>query len=98
MRNQDIDLARLSEEGEDPRPMRLRYGVTANEASHHEPLDVSINREDVELTVDDDGTWDDVEPKDLGVVRTRCSQMPDDLDEQQVAPAAEHDAMHIVGA
>ena len=98
MRDQEIDLACLAEEGEDLRPMRLRYGVTADEASHHEPLDVSLNQEEVELTVDDDGTWDDVEPEEGGVVRTHLSQLPDDLDEEQVAPAAEHDAMHIVGA
>lgn len=97
MRDQEIELACLAEEGEDLLPMRLRYGVTADEASHHEPLDVSLNQEERELTVDDEGTWDEVEPEDPGVLRTHSSQLPDDLDEAQVAPAAELDAMHVVG-
>ena len=96
MRDQETDLACLVEEEEDLRPMRLRYGVTAAEASQHEPLDVSLNQEEVDLTVDDDGTWDDAEPEDRGVVATRVSGLPDDLDEEQVAPAAEHDAMHVI--
>ena len=98
MRDQEIDLACLVEEGEDLRPMRLRYGVTAAEASQHEPLDVGLNQEEVDLTVDDDGTWDDVEPQNRVVVATHSSGLPDDLDEEQVAPAAEHDAMHVMDA
>ena len=35
-----------------------------------------------------------MEPGDRGVVATWVSGLPDDLDEDQVAPAAEHDAMH----
>jgi hypothetical protein len=98
MRDQEVDLACLAEEGEDLRPMRLRYGVTADEAAHHEPLEVSLNQEEAELTVDDDGTWDEVEPEGRGVERTHSAHVPDDLDEQQVAPAAEHEAVHIENA
>ena len=97
MSDQEVDLACLAEEGEDLRPMRLRYGVTAEEVAHHEPLDVSLNQEEAELTVDD-GTWDEVEPDDRGVERTRSAHVPDDLDEQQVAPAAEQAAVHIENA
>lgn len=96
MRDQEIDLACLVEEGEDLRPMRLRYGITAAEASRHESLDVSLNQEEVDLSVGDDRIWDDAEPEDRGVVTTHPSGLPDDLDEQQVAPAAEHDAMHVM--
>lgn len=96
MRDQEIDLACLVQEGEELRPMRLRYGVTADESSHHEPLDVGLGQEEVELTVDDDGVWDDMEPEDVGVVSTRPSGLPDVFDEAQVARAAERDAMHVV--
>lgn len=95
MRDQEIDLACLVEE-ENVRPMRLRYGVTAAEASHHEPLEVSLNQEEVDLSVDADRTWEDAEPENWGVATTHSSGLPDDLDEQQVAPAAEHDAMHVM--
>lgn len=98
MRDQEVDLACLAEEGEDLAPMRLRYGVTADEASRHEPLEVGLNQEELEPTVDDDRTWEDVDPPDRGVMSTHGSDAPDDLGEQQVAPAAEHDAMHIVDA
>ena len=47
MRDQEIDPACLVEEGEDLGPRRLRYGVTAAEASQHEPLDGSLNQEEV---------------------------------------------------
>lgn len=97
MRDQEIDLACLAEEGEDLPPLRLRYGVTAEEAAHREPLDVALSQEEAELVVDDDGTWDDVEPDLPGVERTHVSQSPDDLDEEQVATAAEQDAVHVVG-
>ena len=98
MRDQEIDLACLTEEGEDLQPMRLRYGVTTDEASHHEPLEMSLNQEEAELSAAEDGAWDDVEPEDRGVVRTRSSQLPDDVDEERVSPAAESDAMHVIDA
>ena len=98
MRDQEIDLACLVEEEEELRPMGVRYGVTAAEASRHEPLDVGLDQEEVDQTVDDDGTWDDGEPEDRRVATTRSSGLPDDLDEEQVAPAAEHDAMHVMDA
>lgn len=60
MRDQEIELACHAEEGEGLRPMRLRYGITADEASRREPLDVSLNQEEVEQTVEEDGAWDDV--------------------------------------
>lgn len=97
MRDQDIDLACLAEEDEDLHPMRQRYGVTAAEATHHEPLELTLSQEEAELAVPDDGTWDDVEPEVPGVVRTHLSRPPDDLDEEQVATAAEQDAIHSLG-
>lgn len=97
MGDQEIDLACLAEEGDELRPMGLRYGVTAAEAARHEPLDLILSQEEAELAVDDDGTWDDVEPEVPGVVRTHSSGSPDDIDEEQVATAAEQDAIHITG-
>lgn len=97
MRDQDTDLACMAEEGEELRPMRLRYGVTVAEATHHEPLDVSLNQEVPEQFVDDDGTWDDMEPELAAVVRNHPSGAPEYLDEEQVAPAAEQSAMNILG-
>ena len=47
MRDQETDLASFVEEGEDLRPRRLRNSVTAAEASQHEPLDGSLNQEEV---------------------------------------------------
>ena len=44
----------------------------------------------------EEGTWDDVEPERPGVMRTHRRMLPDDLDEEQVATAAEQDAMHSI--
>lgn len=93
MRDQDIDLACLADEDGDLRPMRLRYGVTAEEATHREPLDLALREEEAEQNLGDEGTWDDVDAEPPGVMRTRPSVLPDDLDEEQVATAAEQDAM-----
>lgn len=96
MRDQDIDLACLTEEDGDLQPMRMRYGVTAEEATHREPLDLALSEEEAELAVGEEGTWDDVEPERPGVMRTHRRMLPDDLDEEQVATAAEQDAMHSI--
>ncbi len=98
MRDQEIEFACLAEEGEALRPMRLRYGVTANEASHHEPLEVGLAQEDAEVPAGDDGTWGYVESERPPVESTRLSCVPDAFDELPVATAAESDAMHIVGS
>lgn len=96
MRDQDIDLACLTDEDDGLQPMRMRYGVTGQEASHREPLDLALNEEEPELAVGEDGTWDEVEPEPIGVMRTRPSVLPDGMDEEQVAIAAEQDAMTVI--
>lgn len=98
MRDQEIEFACLAEEGDALRPMRLRYGVTRNEATHHEPLEVGLAQEDAEVPADDDATWADVETERQPVESTRSSCLPDEVDEMLVATAAESDAMHIVGS
>jgi hypothetical protein len=98
MRDQEIELACLVEEGEDLRPMRLRYGVTRSEASRHEPLEVGLGQEDPEAAAYDDGVWSDVVSEPAGVERTRSSHLPDHLDEVQVSPPAERAAMHVIGS
>ena len=97
MRDQEIDLACLGEEGEDLRPMRLRYGSTANEASHHEPLQVALDQEEPDESQSDEGTWSEVDSEEPPVESTRASHLPDDLDEPRVSPAAEHAAVHLIG-
>ncbi len=94
MRDQDIDFACLAEESDELRPMSVRYGVTANEARHHEPLDLTLSQEEPDQSIGADGAWDDVDPGVPAVARTRTHALPDDLDEEQVAVAAERDAMH----
>lgn len=94
MRDQDIDFACLAEESDELQPMSLRYGVTANEAGHHEPLDLTLSQEEPDQSIAADGAWDDVDPGVPAVARTRPHMLPDDLDEEQVAVAAERDAMH----
>lgn len=96
MRDQEIDLASLVEEEEDLPPMRIRYGVTAEEATHREPLDLALSQEEAELSVEDDGIWDDVESEAPGVVRTHLSGPPDELDEEQVTAPAEQGAIHTI--
>lgn len=96
MRDQDIDLACLADEDGELRPMRLRYGVTAEEATHREPLDLALREEEAELTLDEEGTWDDVDVEPPRATRNHPSVLPDDLDEEQVATAAEHDAMREI--
>lgn len=93
MRDQDIDLACLTDEDGDLRPMRLRYGVTAEEATHREPLELALREEEAELAVGDEGTWDDVDAEPPRVMRHHAAVLPDVLDEEQVATAAEQDAM-----
>ena len=102
MRDQETDFASLGQEDDESRPMRLRYGVTAQEATHHEPLEVTLSQEEPELAVDDQegegvGVWDDVEPEQPSPPHNRASGAPDDLDEEQVAVPAEQDAMHSIG-
>jgi hypothetical protein len=94
MRDQDIDFACLAEEGNELRPMRMRYGVTAHEAGHREPLALTLSQEEPDASVPVDGTWDDVDAAVPAVVRNRTKGLPDDLDEEQVATAAEQDAVH----
>lgn len=94
MRDRETDLDSLAEEGDELLPMRLRYGVTAAEATRHEPLDVSLDQEEPELVIADDGVWDDTEPGVAAVESTRESGLPDDLGVPQVAQAAETAAMH----
>lgn len=96
MRDQEIELACLGEEGSDLRPMRLRYGSTANDASHSEPLQVTLDQEEPEESLGDEGIWSEVDSEEPPAESTRSSLLPDDLDEPQVSPAAEHDAMHII--
>lgn len=93
MRDQDIDLACLTDEDGELRPMRMRYGVTAEEATHREPLDLALREEESELTLGDEGTWDDADAEPPRVRRNHPSVLPDHLDEEQVAKAAELDAM-----
>lgn len=96
MRDQETDLGCLVEEADEMRPMRMRYGITAWEATHHEPLAVGLSQEEPDLRVDDDGVWDDVEVQRDGLLRTKPSGSMDALDEEQVSPAAEHAAVHDV--
>lgn len=96
MRDQDVDFACITEEGDELRPLRLRYGVTPEEATHREPLDVALSQEEADQVVGEDGTWDEVEPERPMVVRSHPSGGPDDLDEERVSTAAEQDAMHNV--
>lgn len=94
MTDQDIDFACLAEEGDELRPMRVRYGVTAAEAAHHEPLDLTLSQEEPDQSVADLGAWDEVDPGVPAVSRTHPNGLPDELDEEQVAVAAEQDAVH----
>ena len=72
MRDQEIEFACLAEEGDALRPMRLRYGVTRNEATHHEPLEVGLAQEDAEVPADDDATArTDLEAGRLGQIVLR---------------------------
>lgn len=93
MRDQDIDFACLAEEGDDLRPMRVRYGVTADEAGHREPLALTLSQEEPDQLVVDDGAWDEVDPGVPAVARTHTNGLPDELDEEQVAVPAEQDAV-----
>ena len=61
------------------------------------PVAVAPSRATRDLRPFDDGIWDEVQPEDRGVATTRCSGLLDDLDAEQVAPAAEHDAIHVMG-
>lgn len=63
MRDQDVDFACLAEEGEELRPVSVRYGVTADEARHREPLDLTLNQEEPDQSVVDRSAWDDVDPR-----------------------------------
>ena len=57
---------------------------------------MALSQEQEELAmVVGDGTWDEVDPDVPVVLRTRVASVPDDLDEGQVALAAELDAMHV---
>ena len=96
MRDQEIDFACLVEEGDVLRPLKIRYGVTANEASHHEPLDLSLSQEEADLTVSDGGTWDELDLDAPAVPSTHLRGTPDDLDEEQVSAPAEQVAMHSI--
>jgi len=98
MRDQEIEFACLGEEGEDLRPMRLRYGSTANEAVHPEPLQVTLDQEEPNESLVVEGTWSEVVSEEPAVESTRSSHLPDDLDEPRVSPAAEHDAVHVIGS
>lgn len=73
--------------------LRMRYGVTAAEAMHREPLDLALREQEAELNLGDEGTWVDVDAEPPLVMRNHRSVLPDDLDEEQVAKAAEQDAM-----
>jgi hypothetical protein len=53
MRDQDIDFTCLAEEGDELRPMSVRYGVTVGEASHGDPLDLTLSQEEPEGSVVD---------------------------------------------
>jgi len=95
MRDQDVDFACLAaEEGDELRPMSVRYGVTADEARHREPLDLTLSQEEPDQSVVDRSAWDDVDPEVPAVPRTHGNGLPDELDEEQVAVPAEHDAVH----
>ena len=96
MRDQEIEFAGLGEEGEDLRPMRLRYGSTANEAAHPEPLQVTLDQEEPNESLVVEGS--EVVSEEPAVESTRSSHLPDDLDEPRVSPAAEHDAVHVIGS
>ena len=74
--------------------MSVRYGVTAQEAAHREPLDLTLSQEEPDQLVVNEGTWDDVDPGVPAVARTRANGLPDEFDEEQVAVAAEQDAVH----
>lgn len=93
-RDQETDLEALGQDDDPSHEMRLRWGVTAEEATHHEPLEVSLAQEEPDEAYVDDGVWDDdvddapVPPRHRGAVE------PDELDEELVAPAAESDAVH----
>jgi hypothetical protein len=94
MTDQETDLACLEEEADELRPMRLRYGVTAHEATRHEPLAVTLSQEEPDLAVEDDSPWDEVDVDAPAPARTKLSALPDDLDEQRVSVAAESGALH----
>jgi hypothetical protein len=94
MRDQDIDFACLAEESDELRPMSIRYGVTADEAGQHEPLDLTLSQEEPDQANLEDGAWDDVDPGVPAVTRTHANGLPEDLDEEPVAVAAEQAAMH----
>ena len=96
MRGQEIEFAGLGEEGEDLRPLRLRYGSTANEAAHPEPLQVTLDQEEPNESLVVEGS--EVVSEEPAVESTRSSHLPDDLDEPRVSPAAEHDAVHVIGS
>jgi hypothetical protein len=92
--DQDVEFACVAEEGDELRPMSVRYGVTADEAGHREPLALALSQEEPEQLVDVDGTWDDLEPGVRDLPRTHPRSLPDSLDEEQIAVAAEQAAMH----
>lgn len=94
-RDQETDFEALGQEDDESKPMQIRYGVTAEEATHREPLDVALSQEEQDLTVPDDGPWDEIVPEPPGPARTHAAGgLDDDLDEEQVAEPAEQQAMH----
>lgn len=93
-RDQETDLEALGEDDDASHEMPLRYGVTAQEATHHEPLDVSLAQEEPDAVYVDDGVWDEVVDDAPAPPRTRVVEDPADLDEEQVPVAAEQAAMH----
>lgn len=96
MTDQDVDFACLEEEVDDLLPMRLRYGTVSGEAGRHEPLELSLSREEPELSMAEQGVWDEVDEGSPGVARTHVFSAPDGMDEEQVAAPAEQDAIHNV--
>ena len=71
--------------------------MTANEASHPELPQVTLDQVEPDASPVDEGIWSEVDAEEPAVESTRSSHPPDDLDEQQVSPAAEHDAVHVIG-
>ena len=88
--------------GDAQRPCRFRYGVTAWEATHHEPLDVALSQESPDA-VDDDVSddWYDVDDDDPFPGRLLADARVRDDDyavavEDVDGYAVEELAMHVV--
>lgn len=68
--------------------------MTAQEATHREPLEVALAQEEPDAAHVDDGVWDDVVEQAPAPPRHRVVEDPEGLDEEQVPLAAEQAAMH----